>query len=305
MNNTIPTSNHPYHPTRLGAGILLTVGLLSGGINVLAQGPELGIRKSVLLEWPVTESQYVPVAADSADGPWKPFLQPIVQTDGRNRLTVPSDSSHAFFNLAEGAYQFEDFSTSAFDNWTQGTRMPGFGGIVTALTADGALRIQDNNTGWPLMGFYLNDSGCTDFVMSVDLLEWSGVEQFVLLGRAGAVNVPSGVFGALTVNWKDRGVPGEGILWMWDGDRLTGREPTNFILQIDPAVDYRLVMSGVGPLLTLRLYALPNTTTPVAPTLSFLTSRKQGVPIFAVEGDERNGRLDLTIDNLHVVSVAP
>ncbi|MCB1125818.1 MAG: hypothetical protein KDM81_04940, partial [Verrucomicrobiae bacterium] len=111
MNNTIPTSNHPCHPIRLGAGILLTVGLLSGGINVLAQGPELGIRKAVLLEWPVTESQYVPVAADSADGPWKPFLQPIVQTDGRNRLTVPSDSSHAFFNLAEGAYQFEDFST--------------------------------------------------------------------------------------------------------------------------------------------------------------------------------------------------
>lgn len=107
------------------------------------------------------------------------------------------------------------------------------------------------------------------------------------------------------MNWHDRGVPGEGILWLWEGSKFDGVEPANFILQVDPAVDYRLVLSGAGSRLTLTLYALPDTATPVVPPISFVTARQQGVLSFAVEGDEWNGQLDLTVDNLHAVGVAP
>ena len=304
MNTKTLVPNRPCRPTALGAGILLTIGLLSGSARVAAQGPELAIQKAILLDWPVTESQYVPVTADSAVGPWRPLLKPIVRQDDRYQVALPADSGHALFSLVEGVYECEDFSGSALSDWTQIAGTPDSGGIVGSRTAGGALRIQDNGTGWPLVGFFLTDSPCTDFVMSVDLVEWSGDENSVILGR-GDVDTPSGVFGALTVNWHDRGVPGEGILWLWEGSKFDGVEPANFILQVDPAVDYRLVLSGAGSRLTLTLYALPDTATPVVPPISFVTARQQGVLSFAVEGDEWNGQLDLTVDNLHAVGVAP
>lgn len=62
---------------------------------------ELEIHNAVLLRWQATEKDFTVLQAPSVDGPWEPTSEPVIEMEGYQQTTIPTENGFEFFQLME------------------------------------------------------------------------------------------------------------------------------------------------------------------------------------------------------------
>ena len=159
------------------------------------------------------------------------------------------------------------------------------------------------NLGPARAGSLRNDATYTDFVASIDLIDWdTGLNQaFGILARV--TNPGLGT------------TDGYALSYATDGDidiTLLSNELTDDLdqavdISLDPSKDYRLVFEGRGPNLTGKIFDLENLTTPLAVTHASDRTYASGITgIFVYDNTQfANGSADATFDNFSANDAGP
>jgi hypothetical protein len=61
--------------------------------------PQLKIERAVQISWPESGRAFVVESAPTPEGPWQPVTAPVQIKDGENRVSILSDTDHAYFRL--------------------------------------------------------------------------------------------------------------------------------------------------------------------------------------------------------------
>lgn len=279
------------------------------------ESSSLDIERSVLLSWSVnTEEEQIPVTADSlTSSVWTPLPEPIFKRYGELCGAVPTAKTEQYFQLVPGKQFADDFSAvlaspfTARADWTLLYADPRDTNRIFWSTADDSLWI---HIVWPIFPADGRvwavppraDLVVRDFTASVDILSWPDLLQPAplpvcgILARA-TLNAEdpvssSGYLGAITRSSEDK----TGKLIIRSGSN-TSEGPA---FAYDAGAVYRLVFSGVGADLALRLLDVRTGAT-VSEAAMKATDSGQGAVCLYAEGR----RHDITLDNLFVTGTKP
>jgi hypothetical protein len=233
----------------------------------------------------------------------------------RTARTVPARTGS--FSLPERletrrmlAAVVDDFNDGNDTGWTHYEPLAAFGSGGTYQVVNGQYRLASltpspdpGALGPGRVGSIRNDANYTDFVASIDLIDWdTGLNQaFGLLAR---VTTP----GLGTTN-------GYALSYATNGDlditlltgELTDDLDQGVDVSLDPAKDYRLVFEGHGPNLTGKLFDLENLATPIAVTHASDRTWTSGTTGVFVYDNTRtaSATADATFDNFSANDAPP
>ena len=204
----------------------------------------------------------------------------------------------------------DDFDDGNDAGWTHYEPLAAFGSPGTYQVVNGQYRLASltpspdpGALGPGRVGSIRNDANYTDFVASVDLIDWdtSLNQAFGLLAR---VTTP----GLGTTN-------GYALSYATNGDlditlltgELTDDLDQGLDISLDPAKDYRLVFEGHGPNLTGKLFDLENLATPIAVTHASDRTWASGTTGVFVYDNTRtaSATADATFDNFSANDAPP
>jgi len=278
------------------------------------EGSLIEIERSVLLSWSVdTEEEQVPLTADSVPNPvWTLVPEPIFKRMGELCVAVPIAKTEQYFQLVPGKQFADDFSavlawpSSARGDWTLLYADPNDTNTILWSTADESLWI---HTLWPTSAVdgrvwaVPPRAGLVvrDFTASVDIVRMSTIPLPIcgILARA-TLNAedPASSTGYLGAVEQEQNVAGSlGRLSIRHGSSTT-QGP---LFTYDGGALYRLVFSGVGDDLALRLLDVRTGATTVAELTAKATDFEQGAVCLYAEGHSQ----DITLDNFFVTGTTP
>jgi len=295
-------------PTSVLLAVLALAANLAASLNAQAP-PEIAIEKSVLLSWPEdpVEEQIV-LRANSLDGPWVPCLEPIFKRQGSLSTAVPTTGRQQYFKLAPGTQLSDDFSDPA-KPWTQ--CLQDARNFETSYV-NGALRIKAPAAGGVnrhvLIPFPLPAPPAVvqaDFAMSVDILDWdvnAPHMEFGLCARATPIADCASVGGYCYFGQLEFHRGGPARLWVY-GNPPNGPISAVKSIALDSQKAYRLVFSGVGKQLTLRLFDRDRLGSPLLEVNATNSTLSQG--IFGLWAMGVDSAYDITVDNFIVTGTKP
>jgi len=307
--NTIESKSKLSNRHRAGTktAVLLVSFVLAAGTVVCLNAQELtvSITNSARLEWPVPAEDCIVVGANSlaSNAVWTSWPEPIYKRFGELCMAVPTTNTQQFFKLVPGTQFIDDFDSPKWPYASKGEWVPYFYSSADATRfevthVDDALRIRTVNPAVDGRVLVLPpgpDVVLADFYASVDITDWPVRGTFGIGARGQrAANFPgdsNGYIGQVTRN------PAQ--LVIWDG----GSDVPGPAFTYDPATDYRLVFSGVGRDLSLRL--VNRTTGSNVCQMTVRNSRwSQGMVLFWADSG-RGGSYDITVDNFYATGTKP
>jgi hypothetical protein len=318
-DSTCNPSNARGAPGRAGAILAcLTLVLTVPSISVQAQYPL--ISNAVLLSWPEPAVEQIVIGASSlnSNAVWSPWPEPIFKRFGElcMAVSINTNQNAQFFKLVPGTQFIDDFSdpTEPFatrSQWVQYYWEPANSNRFTWDTATGSLRVLASSSGSSGVVVVMPpgpDVLVRDFWASVDILDWGAStntnERSVGFGVRGTINRTNfpgnsdGCIGELRLNRA--GSVGKAVLNIFaDGDN----PGTSFNLEM--GTDYRLVFSGTGNQLTLRLFRRDYMQQPPVATLSRTSALFASGPVCLWIGNYGHGSYDFTLDNVFVTGTKP
>jgi hypothetical protein len=279
--------------------------------------PSVEITNSVLLSWSEnTAEEQIVVAASSlaSNAVWTPWPEPIFKRQGQLCMTAATTTNQQFFTLVPGTQFFDDFSAAkepfgTRHPWVQYYWDPADSNRFTWDTATGSLRVLASRSGSSGQGVALPpgpDVLVRDFWASVDILDWGAStntnERSVGLAVRGTINrtnVPNsnGYIGELWLN--PAGSVGKAVLNIYASSDDPG-PPFN----LEMGTDYRLVFSGTGNQLTLRLFKRDDMRQPVAARSRTSYMFAYG-PVSLWIANYGHNLYDFTLDNFFVTGTKP
>ena len=281
--------------------------------TIIAQpGPSIRAEKSVLLTWPEsTAEELIFVSVESLAGPWMPCLEPIFKRHGELSMAVPIthllqwQSPDEYFRLVPGYQLIDDFSdpnrpwlTTCFPDSTP----------VQINHEDGALRILRTTPGANaravLAPFALSEAQSfihADFAMSVDILDWDPASSNESIGLIARATPPPDCTNVnVTCYMGNVHIPQNDV-------SIYANPPNESLVKrdvvFDPEKSYRLIFSGAGNELTLRLLDLGDLTDAIEPLVVSTNIASQGIPGLWIGTQGRT--YDVTIDNYFVSGTRP
>jgi len=274
--------------------------------------PELTIERSVLLSWPAnTAEEQIVLSAEALTGPWIPCLEPIFPRNGALCMAVPITHNLQwlkpwdYFRLVPGYELNDDFSEPS-QPWPT-TCFPD--SIPLQISDEnGALRIVRTTPGANsralLAPVALSEAQSflhADFAMSVDILDWDPAAANESIGLIARATPPTNCFDVNVTCYM-------GNVHISQNDVSIYANPPNTSLVkravvFDPEKAYRLIFSGAGNQLTLRLLDLGDLTDVVEPLVVSTDIASQGMPGLWI--NTKGGTFDITIDNYFVSGAKP
>jgi hypothetical protein len=169
------------------------------------------------------------------------------------------------FSLKAQSDNFDDGNDAGW------TRYDPIGGAVGSARGtwsfpNGAYRIQTlgspspSTLGQARVASVRNDVIYTDFYLAVDVVAWDDTlrQAFGLLGRLGQIGLGQTTGYAFTY---------QAITHDIQINRITSEAPTGIsatvAVTLDPTKKYRMIFAGIGPIMSGRIYELPNIDTPI------------------------------------------
>jgi hypothetical protein len=292
----------------------LTVISISPFALLAQQSPTMGIEGSVLITWSEEgNEEYIVVGAETSGGPDVPVLEPIFSRHGELGVAMPITCGlevlkhEEYFKLVPGYQLIDDFNdpgliwpTMCFPdprqfevNHVDGTLQ------IVAQTAGAYSRAVAAPFALPQRQSFVH----ANFAMSVDILDWDLAAADQSFGLVARASTPS----------DDCSQVLESLVYMGLVQPQRGRlsiyaNPPNEVLRYDefvydPEKAYRLVFTGVGNRLRLRLFGLDDLTLPLAEVVVINSNLSRGFP--ALWANANTGALDITVDNYFVSGARP
>jgi len=268
--------------------------------------PDLAIERAVCLSWPEdTKEEQIVVGAASVEGPWTPWPEPIFKRSGQICMDVPITASERYFKLMPGTQYSDDFNPpqppyTKKDSWIPAFVESGDASRILITNLDGTLQFHGVST--PIDGrFGLTIPGPSivvrDFSASLDILDWdpNGVEQAASIGAR--LLGSNGYYGIVNFNeWSQ----GTGTLHLFP---VGGTAAVGSMITFTRGKNYRLCFSGVGSILSVRLYDLENLAEPISRVQLTNNTSSQGsvavaTAVYGISGP-------MTLDNFLVTGTKP
>jgi hypothetical protein len=273
----------------------------------LYDAPQLEIATSVLLSWPknTAEEQIVVGTGSLSNSVWTPWPEPIFMRNGQLCMAVPATAQQQYFELAPGTQFIDDFASApqwpyaSKGDWAVVFANSGDSTRFVCTNVDGTLRIHTVTAAVDGRILVLPpgpDVVVGDFTASVDILKWpvKGREVgFLVRGTINRTNLHDGSNGYIATASRE-----QGKLVFWNGRTdVLGDEFT-----FDSTANYRLVFSGVGPDLSLRL---ANLKTGMSSVMKLKDTYWRQGPVALYLDAMADGSLDITLDNFFVTGTKP
>jgi hypothetical protein len=298
--------------------LLASFMLATGTVVSLHAQAELvltNITRSVLLQWPVPTEDCVVVSAPSVPSSnWTLSPEPIFKRFGQLCMAVPATNHEQYFMLVPGTQFTDDFNAAkepfgTKHPWVPYYFQPADSDRFTWDTATGSLRVQASYSGSSGQGVAMPpgpDVLVRDFWASVDILDWGASTNtnersvgLVVRGTVNRTNFPAsnGYIGEL---WLNRaGGVGKAVLNIYASTDDPGPP-----FSLEMGTDYRLVFSGTGNQLTLRLFRRDDMRQPVAARSRTSYMFAYG-PVSLWIANYGHVLYDFTLDNFFVTGTKP
>jgi hypothetical protein len=275
----------------------------------LYDAPILDSPAAMLLSWsPDTLDEQIVVGADALDSTvWTPWPEPIFKRHGELAMAIPilTAPPHRFFKPVPGTQFVEDFDPPKPPYLTKGEWIPHFFNAADAskwesTEQNGALHLRtiappaDGRTGMLPPG---PDLIVADFNASIDFHGFQGTGSSTIgIGARMWRDDPwpgnsNGYIGALSLN------PARLTIWNGGGDEFSPE------FSYDPTTRYRLIFTGVGTELSVRLVDLATSAIVSEKSISN-TQFRQGM-VFLYADTVSGGSFDITLDNFVVTGTKP
>ncbi len=272
-----------------------------------AHPSDLTIASGVLLSWPErsTETNIV-VGADSPEGPWVPCLEPIYTGRGKLAVTVPFSADQQYFQLAPGFPIFDDCSgkpgpwnASFFERGR--FQMTHTNGVLHITARQGEA---DRAVIWPFNEHLdvADASHVSDFATSIDILSWKGIASgsVGILGRAYHQDQNNLYFGLLT--FQAGATVSLQLLGNFSDVSATLKSTP---CRADPSKSHRLVFTGTGSRLAVRLLELGGRAEPVASLVATNSRILLGNGGIFLNAGFGASDFDMTLDNWVYIGARP
>lgn len=298
------------------SGWLGWVGGLAGiMVTAIAQEGTLEIQSAALLTWPESAPSQVVLESTTAQGPWTICPRPTHRSPGLLQLAVPSTDRSQFFKLCPGYQVVESFDDGNLDQWSKIYPLGGETDFEIshpngALRVSGILKAGNLLALEPAQAWLPADArDISDFISSVDILDWGAAQTQVLTlaARVGPPPTYDQVTAGITFREPRWEAAGRDALWLTYSRNGISTDVAHWVFDADRATGYRLVLNGTGPKITCELYQLTNLEAPVQMLTGNipLVAGGLGLTFSDALGASASHPFEITVDNVCFTGTLP